>query len=219
MANTTLSSSYDEYLSHSYQEKINLSKKNCTVLKHELENYSTFDSKLIGSIIEKLVTLVEGKEYVYQEAIHKTYELESTILGGQVDKVEKKTLMIVEGSQKRRYYNDYHGQDNEVNRLVQNGQAFILSEHKLWFSSWITFYTMYKENLKCLIDFGKFSYVQDFIDLVVEYRFKNNLSKVSEKDLLSLMSGFVLNNKVFIEENYKKKNLENQEQVIKQLIK
>ncbi len=27
MANTTLSSSYDEYLSHSYQEKINLSKK------------------------------------------------------------------------------------------------------------------------------------------------------------------------------------------------
>lgn len=188
-------------------------------LKRELENYSTFDSKLIGSIIEKLVSLVEGEEYFYQEAIHKTYELESTILGGQVDKVEKKTLMIVEGSQKRRYYNDYHEQDNEVNRLVQNGQAFILSEHKLWFSSWITFYTTYKGKLKCLIDFGKFSYVQDFIDLVVEYRFKNNLSKVSEKDLLSLMSGFVLNNKVFIEENYKKKNLENQEQVIKQLIK
>lgn len=188
-------------------------------MKHELENYSTFDSKLIGNIIEKLVSLVEGKEYVYQEAIHETYELESTILGGQVDKVEKKTLMIVEGSQKRRYYNDYHEQDNEVNRLVQNGQAFILSEHKLWFSSWITFYTTYKGKLKCLIDFGKFSYVQDFIDLVVEYRFKNNLSKVSEKDLLSLMSGFVLNNKVFIEENYKKKNLENQEQVIKQLIK
>lgn len=219
MANTTLSSSYDECLSRSYQEKIDLSKKNCTALKHELENYSTFDSKLIGSIIEKLVSLVEGEEYFYQEAIHTTYELESTILGGQVDKVEKKTLMIVEGSQKRRYYNDYHEQDNEVNRLVQNGQAFILSEHKLWFSSWITFYTTYKGNLKCLIDFGKFSYVQDFIDLVVEYRFKNNLTKVSEKDLLSLMSEFVLSKKTFIEENYKKENLENQEQVIKQLIK
>ena len=30
---------------------------------------------------------------------------------------------------------------------------------------------------------------------------------------------FVLSNKTFIEENYKKENLENQEQVIKQLIK
>ena len=60
---------------------------------------------------------------------------------------------------------------------------------------------------------------QDFIDLVVEYRFKNNLNKISEKDLLSLMSEFVLSKKTFIEENYKKENLENQEQVIKQLIK
>ena len=70
-----------------------------------------------------------------------------------------------------------------------------------------------------MIDFGKFSYVQDFIDLVVEYRFKNNLSKVSEKDLLSLMSEFVLSKKTYIEENYKKEDLENQEQAIKQLIK
>ena len=70
-----------------------------------------------------------------------------------------------------------------------------------------------------MIDFGKFPYVQDFIDSVVEYRFKNNLSKISEKDLLSLMSEFVLSKKTYIEENYKKEDLENQEQAIKQLIK
>ena len=88
----TLSSIYDKYLSsqdeeqilykkmnediteserkikHSYQKEIDLAKKNCTVLKQELENYrklvekySTFDSKLIGSIIEKLITLFEGE--------------------------------------------------------------------------------------------------------------------------------------------------------------
>lgn len=246
----SLSSTYDEYLSSqdeeqklykkmnheiaesarkiklSYQEKIDLSKKNCTALKQELENhrnllekYSTFDSELIGSVIEKLITLFEGEEYSCQEANHETYEYKSTVFGSESFKVNKKILMIVKGSQKQEYYHDYNEQDNEINRLMSNEQAFILAESKYNYSKNITFYTVYEGKLKSLIDFNKFSYVKDFIDLVVEYRFKNNLDKVSEKELLSLMSELVLNKKEIIEDNYKKRALEKQEQLEQQLIK
>ena len=47
----------------SYQKRINISQNNCLALERELENYkkllevySTFDSKMIGHIIEKLVS-------------------------------------------------------------------------------------------------------------------------------------------------------------------
>ena len=201
----------------SYQERINISKNNCTTLKQELENhrkllekYSTFDSKLIGSIIEKLVTLFEGEEYFCQEANYETYECESTVFGSETFEVNKKILMIVKVS-----CYDY----NEVNRLVRNGQAFILEENEYDYSKNITFYTAYEGKLKCLIDFNKFSYVKDFIDLVVKYRFKNNLDKVSEKELLSLMSEFILSKEEIIKDNYKKRALERQEQLNQQLIK
>lgn len=245
----TLSSTYNEYLSsqeeeqklykkmneeiaelerkikYSYQKEIDLSKKNCTVLKQELENcrrllanYSTFDCKLIGSIIEKLVTFVEGEEYSCQEANHETYEYESTVFGRESFKVNKKILMIVKGSQKHGYYYDYNNQNNEVDKLVENGQAFVLVKDKYSHNKNITFYTTYNGRPKCLIDFNRFSYVKDFIDLVVEYRYKNHLDSVSEKELLSLMSEFILSKKTMIEDNHRKRALEKQEQLKQQFI-
>lgn len=185
--------------------------------KKLLENYSTFDFKLIGSIIEKLVTLVEGEEYSCQEANHETYECEITVFGGELVKVNKKILMIVKGSQKQGYYYDYNEQNNEVDKLVKNGQAFVLKD-KYSHKKNITFYTTYGGRPKCLIDFNRFFYVKDFIDLVVEYRYKNNLDKISEKELLNLMSEFILSKKTMIEDNYRKRALEKQEQLNQQLI-
>ncbi len=209
----------------SYQDKINRSKTNCVVLKQELENYekllekySTFDSELIGSIIEKLVTLVEGEEYFCQKVNHETYEYESTVFGRELFQVDKKIFMIVKASQKQGYYCDYNEQDNEIERLVKNGQAFLLAESKYYHKKNITFYTAHEGKLKSLVDFHQFSYVQDFIDLVVQYRFNNNLDKVSEKELFSLMNQFILSKKEIIADNYKRRALEKQEQLNQQLM-
>ena len=40
--------------------------------------FSTFDSKIIGEVLEYLVTLFEGEKYCYQEALKKQLE-ENTI--------------------------------------------------------------------------------------------------------------------------------------------
>ena len=215
----------EKEIRHSYEEKFALSEKKCADLKQELENhrkllekYSTFDSKLIGSIIEKLVTLFEGEDYFCQEEDYDTYEYQPTVFGRESFKVNKKVLMIVRGSQKQECYYDNQEQDNAVNRLGKNRQAIILAEDKSCINKNITFYTVQEGELKSLIDFNKFSYVKDFIDLVVKYRFENNLDKVSEKELLSMMSKFILSETQIIKDIHEKRFLEEQEREKQQLI-
>ena len=52
----------EKEIKYAYQERINLSKNNChdakkelELYKKQLEKYSTFDSKMIGNILERLV--------------------------------------------------------------------------------------------------------------------------------------------------------------------
>lgn len=208
----------------SYQEKINLAENNCSILKKELENYeklienySTFDSKMIGEIIAKLVSIVEGERYFYQKATHETYERETTYFGSELFKVNKKILMIVKGNRKQEYYYDNSPEDNEVRKLIKSGQAFVLTENEYYFYKTIKFYEVNDGIVKGLINFNKFSCVEDFIDLVIQYRFENNLEKITETELLHLMKQFVLSKKEMIEGNYQKRLLEKQEALRQQL--
>lgn len=208
----------------SYQEKIDTSKNNCLALKRELQNYkkllekySTFDSKMIGNIIEKLVSLIEGEDYSYQEAEHETYEYYQTVFGMESCRTNKKVLLIVKGNDKQGYYYDNGIYNNEVHKLVKSGQAFVLAEDEFNYNKKIKFYRVKEYSIKSLIDFNQFSYVQNFINLVIKYRFEKNLDEITEKELLSIMSEFVLSEKEMIEEKYKKHAIEKQEQLRQQL--
>ncbi len=209
----------------SYQEKIDSSKDNCTTLRQALENhkkllenYSTFDSKTIGETIEKLVCLVEGEDYCYQEAIHETHEYETNVWGCDSFRVRKRVSMIVKGSDKQGYYYDYEEQENEIEKLAEKNQAIVLAQTKEHKQEKIRFYTANDGTIKCLVNFHQFSYVKDFLDSVIQYRFRNNLNDVSQKELLVLMNEFILNKREIIEMNYRKRAFEKEEQLRKQLL-
>lgn len=200
-----------------YQEKINLAENSTKSLESELghytkllESYSTFEAEMIGEIIEKLVTLIEGEDYSYQKAIHETYDRIPTVYGGECFKAIKRILMIAKGTQNQKSYFDNNEQEDEVYKLVKNGHGFVLAKNPNAYNKTIAFYVSTGKGVKCLIDFNKFSYVKDFIDLVIQYRFENHLDEISEKELLSLMSGFILSSKEIIEDNYRKRALEKQ---------
>lgn len=208
-----------------YQERINLSKNNCRDSKKEwehykkqLENYSTFDSKMIGNILEKLVSLVEGEDYSFQKASHDTYEYESTVFGSECFKVNKKLLMIVKGNQKQEHYYDYSAEENEVEELIEKHNAILLADNIYSYDKRIRFYTVNDGSVRSLIDFNNFSYIKEFIDIVVQYRFDNSLDKITEIELLELMRQFVLDKKELIEDKYKKRAKEKQEMLTKQLL-
>lgn len=211
-------------IKQAYQEKITISQNNCLDCKNELdsykkllEDYSTFDSRMIGNVLEKLVSLVEGENYSYQESEYETFEYKSTVFGSESFNVNKKLLMIVNDKYKQEYYYDHSAEENEIAQLVRNNQAFVLAENKFDYDKKITFYTASDESVNCLIDFNEFSYVKTFINRVIQYRFENHLDTISEKDLLSIMSEFILSEKEMIEGNYQKRAIKKQEQLKQEL--
>lgn len=208
-----------------YQERINLAKNNSSFLKKEwehykkqLEKYSTFDSKIIGNILEKMISLIEGEEYSFQKASHDTYEYETTVFGSECFNVNKKLLMIVKGNQKQAHYYDYSAEENVVKRLISKHNAILLTDNTHSYDKSIKFCTFNDGKVISLIDFNNFSYIKEFIDVVVQHRFDNSLDKITEIELLELMRQFVLDKKELIESNYKKRAIENQEMLNKQLL-
>lgn len=206
----------------SYKDEINLSKKECLDsqknfedYKKLLETYSTFDSQMIGNIIAKLVSIVEGEEYSYQEAEHQTFEYDSTVFGNELLGINKKVLMIVKGSQRQECYCDYTKENNEIKKLVGSGEALVLSENKFGYDKKIKFYTAKEDTVESLIDFNRFSYVENFINTVVQYRFENHLNKISKEDVLDIMKKFILSEKEMIEENLNKSMQEQLKKLIK----
>lgn len=205
-----------------YQEKIEQSKKHSSVLHANLEtyakclsNYSTFDKNLIGSVLEKLVSIIEGETYTYQEATHETYEQVVNYFGSQLNKVTKKAYLLVKNGEKEGFYSDYEVEDNTISLLVQKKQAILLYETKKPTTKEIRFYTTKKGIPRCLVDFTYFPYIKEFIDLVIQYEY-NNFEEITEKKLLILMNEFLLSKKALIEEKYRKHNMEKAKNIQKE---
>lgn len=214
-----------EKIKLSYQEKINSCESDISILKKELDhyksliaNYSTFDSKMIGEIIEKLVSLVEGEKYSYQMVKHETYEYQWSYFGREIVPVINRVLMIVKDSLKQEYYCDYDADNNKIEKLVEKKHAFVLAKNEYYFYKTIQFYKANEGIIESLVDFNKFSYVKEFIDSVIQYRFQNDLEKITETNLLALMKQFVLSKREMIENNYQERFLEKQEELKQQLI-
>ncbi len=52
------------------------------------------------------------------------------------------------------------------------------------------------------MDYGRFCYVKEFIDSIVQYRFQNNIIEFNEEDILDFMNNFVSTHKAIIMANW-----------------
>ena len=196
-----------------YQEKINIvsEKSNSIYQKLEtykklLKNYSTFDAETIGNIISQLMSINEEKNFSYQTVNYKTYEHEFSVLF----ETNIKLCMIVNENIKLENWDDLSKKNNTVEKLVNNGDVLVLSIKNCSYDydKKIKFYTSNDGTLISLIDFGEFSYIKEFIDTVIQYRYENKLENISEKELLNIMKQFILNKKNMSNEKKLKKSKE-----------
>jgi len=56
--------------------------------------------------------------------------------------------------------------------------------------------------MTCSSDFGRFDYVKNFIDFVIQYRFSHNLTEISKEDIKFLITTFIQNNKALLVSNF-----------------
>lgn len=117
--------------------------------------------------------------------------------------IETKVRIIVRKDKLKNCYDSSY--ESEINKLVKNGNALLLSEQDIYNNKEITFYTFQDSQFLCCIDFGRFDYIKEFIDNIVQYRFQNDIIEFTEKDMLTFMKNFVIEHKDIIMKNYDSK--------------
>lgn len=169
-------------------------------VKIQIDKYSTFNKNMIGKILSKLMTIIEGKEYVFINAKHKTFERECTVFGSEIFETEKFIDLIIEKKYSSDYYIDFDETKNSVNNLVLKNRGILLNSSDYHISK-MKFYNV-RNNMYSTIDYKLFTYVKEYIDLIIDYRYKNEIEIVDKELLLKLLYEFVSAKKDLISEKY-----------------
>lgn len=196
-----------EKIIESYSIKLTQNDDDITSIKKELNNfdkffakYSTFDMDLVGKAIQQLISVVESEEYLYELVIHEFKKREYGVMDSWDTCIQTKVRIVVRKDKFMNCYDSSCKSESKINELVKNGDALLLSEQ--YNNKKITFYTSQDGQVLCHFDFGRFDYIKEFIDSIVQYRFQNNMVEFTEKDMLSFMKNFVIGHEDIIMKNY-----------------
>lgn len=182
-----------------YREKLNslYSEVNALNLQIDevcqgIEKYASFDSCQLGQVISSLVSIFEGEKFEY--TVSKYYPL---------DKNEKQSVIKMIVLSTRSFPEGYT--ERYVNSLIKKGNAMVLTRNGAMTSMFqqVYFYTAGEnhtlvQNVGC----GRFSYVKEFIDDVIDYKITLNKTQLSDPEFDKLMNAFIVYNNSRIEQNY-----------------
>ena len=156
-------------------------------LKKKIEDYSSFDLVMIGEALSKIISYYENETYSYQQTHY--FCIDYAVGGGMIFVAHP--ALIINDSVKRRFYS-YNTDD--LDALIQEGNGIILIDNlKNGEVDSINIYSFNDKTneLKLNVLFGRFKYLKDFIEKVIIYKLKNNITDISNEELESIMSEFV----------------------------
>ena len=170
-----------------------------------VEKYSTFDAKLIINALEQLMSIVENEEFLYKQVIHKYKKRVHGPIDSWDEDAKKNTRVIVRKSHVNETLKNTDDTTN-IDNLVNNGDAIILSrEDGTNEKNTITFYTSFKGEISSHANFGSLNYVSDFIDKLIQYRFKYDLKNFTEENMNNFIKTYMKELKEMIIKNFASK--------------
>ena len=199
---------------NTYSEKIYSNEKNITSIKKDLNSfegllikYSTFNLDLIGNILQQLISITESEEYLYKQVSHSFKKRVHGVMDSWDEDVKTIVNIIITKNKSLDYYDSTNQAKSKIHEFVEKGDALLLSEQDIneKKQKQITFYNLTDEHIESRVNFGKFDYVKDFIDNVIQYRFQNNMDKITEKDMLLFLQNYIIQHKDVIVKNYESK--------------
>ncbi len=156
-------------------------------LKKKIKDYSTFDLVMIGEVFAKIMNHYENEEYSYQQTHY--FCVDNAVGGGMLFVAHP--AFIIKDCVKKRFYS-YNTDD--LDTLIQEGNGLILIDDlENSTADTIDFYTFNNKTgeLKLNICFRKFVYLKRFINEVISYKLKNNITNISTQELEKLMNEFI----------------------------
>lgn len=200
-----------EKIIKSYSQKLTQNNEDIISAKKELNDfdklfakYSTFNMNLVGMSIQRLISIVESEEYLYEQVTHKFKKRVYGVMDSWDEDTQTKARIVVRKDKLMNCYDSSCKSESKITQLVKNGDVLLLSEQDInnHNNKKITFYTSQDGQVVCHVDFGKFDYIKEFIDGIVQYRFQNDMIEFTEKDMLSFMRSFITGHKDIIMKNY-----------------
>ncbi len=175
----------------------------------DYEKYSTFDSDILGKVLSQLLTMYEGKQFCYQEANFYTVKITPCVFDRIEENVTYHIRVCVNERKKRSSYN-VKGEFDDISELVEDGDMLILDKSENWLGKNITINKHMGKEISSCINFGKFGYVKDFLNYVIEQRIQNRIEQVNYEYMEDLLRKFTLLRGGTIESGY---NVRFQEQM------
>ena len=156
-------------------------------LKKKIEDYSSFDLVMIGEALSKIINYYENETYSYQQTHY--FCIDYAVGGGMIFVAHP--ALIINDSVKRRFYSF---KTDDLDTLIQEGNGVILIDDLK--NSEVDSINIYSFNdktneLKLNVLFGRFKYLKDFINKVIVYKLKNNITDISNEELESIMYEFI----------------------------
>lgn len=182
---------FDEKIKAVQHEKISsLDEKKLEMIK-KLSKASEFDYNLIAPFIAKLISIIEEENYKcytadyfltikYQDAFNPTSNLNETL------------YLITKEEDVAHEYNDEYSWSNGIPFYNKNCNMILLkSEDKRGFLNEPGKIKFYNNSFYEVVNFKRFTYVYDFINLVIEYKIENDLPNIGEIKLEELLDEFL----------------------------
>ena len=160
----------------------------------KVDEYSSFNALEFGDILADLVTIMEGEKYIYQEAVHHTRILKPNRLTrekGLIDASFNIRMITKDKVKTQVYYSSRDYVDSPIQELLENGSAILLEDTEKPRETMIKFYKSQSGKVKSLANYGKFDYVKEYIDGVINYKYQNNNWDITQEELLLLLSEFI----------------------------
>ena len=154
---------------------------------------SQFYESLIGKAITELITTIEGREFIYKDAI--LFYMEPIKNG------EKGNIIIDRGMYNHFHYSDDVDYKPKTETLIQKGFAVYLNTH-FGFRKLPVFYVS-EDQIKfndtdIKINLDSFGYVEDFFKALVQYCCEREITDATEKEVNACLTEFL--------ENYKREH-------------
>lgn len=175
-----------------------------------IKMYSTFNGKLIGNILAYLVKVFDGIDLVYESGNHIYYVIEGGWWGAYEREIFNTLKMLVkkEDLNPKHEYTDRNGKDY-IKKLESSSRAIIIedatpiSRFELNIDEEdIMFYSIENGKIFFTSSFDNYSYLKDFIDLVINYRFSNKKEAIKKEELMQLLKEFISANRDIIDQKH-----------------
>ena len=181
-------SSAEDAIRSKYNNSISLAQKKINIFKEQIQEYCDFvekcccfDEALIGTILANLLTFFEDEKYVYHCANYRTIIKKDPLITREYEVTKEIGLLVCESAKSDLYIDTY---PSELKKLIAANKILVLSYDRFKTKHGISFYKVDcdTERLLQCIDFGRFYYLKEFIDYIIEYRVSYKVVNVSRVD-------------------------------------